>query len=128
MKRLLVICVIALFATTSSYSYTVFKSNYNSGSSQWKSYDYSPNAWVFGLRLYACRMIAPTGEQACYAAVSCTKIDDGGSVFYESAFSQYKMQSGYLETTRYSWTSNVNLRISLYCPEVGDYAQARIEW
>ena len=127
MKKLLILCIAGLLASSSGYAYTLYVNHYFDGNNSRVSESYySPNNSLIYIQLHAVRTIAPTGEEACYSSICCEIF--GGDYIYESTYSQYKGVNSYLNKWVYVGTTGYLLRVFLYCPEVGDYTSARVYW
>ncbi len=126
MKKILIIFSFVILASTSGYSYTVYKSFYQDGNQvDMRVFDYTPRAYVFRIVLYALRT-QDTYAPLCYAFAQGSY--NGNIIFHKQAGSSEKNKPSYLNTVAYSYTSRLTLRVQCFFPAKGDRVVARVEW
>ena len=128
MKKLLIICSIALLASTSSFAYTntIFASFYQDGNQiDMRVFNYTPNAWIFSLQLYAQRT-QETYAPLCYVFVMGEY--NGSMIFIRQAGASNPGDWSYLNETVYSYTTQLSLKLQCFFPAPGDRVWARIKW
>ncbi len=126
MKRLISLSIVLLITISSGFSFTIYRSHFNSGSTTPNvSYTFRPGVPTITLRIYTYRTRV-TSDTPSRAAILC--VSDDHSYFYVKEVLAYKAgQYNYLDDVI---NPKLNYSLTMYfnCPKAGDFSYAWLSW